>query len=275
MECMTIKKKRDHDEYKEHFDESWLIPYADLLTLLLALFIVLYAMNSVDKKKYEEMSRAFQIAFNSGIGVLDNSSITSNEMLTSNYRKKNDEKNETENIEEESPIQNLIDSEQEDMEKMMGQIDKYISGKNSKNQLDTKLNQSELLFTINSIALFEPGKVTINPDAKKLANDISSLLQQYPDYEIKVSGHTDNVPVVKSEYHSNWDLSLLRAIRFMELLLENKKLNPKLFSAVGYGEYRPIAPNSTAEGRAKNRRVEVAIKRKYSNGTKQVITLAP
>lgn len=270
-----MRKKRDHNEHEERVDESWLIPYADLLTLLLALFIVLYAMNSVDKKKFEDLSRAFQIAFNTGLGELDNSRIISNEFYTSNSSKKKEEENETHIREEENPIQNLIQSEQEEMEKMMGQIDKYIVEKNLQNQLDTTLNQSELLITINSMALFEPGKVTINPVAKKLAHAISSVLQQYSDYEIKVSGHTDNVPVIKSEYQSNWDLSSLRAIRFLEMMLDNKNLNPKMFSAAGYGEYRPIASNSTAEGRAKNRRVEVLIKRKYSNGNKQITTLNP
>ena len=103
------------------------------------------------------------------------------------------------------------------------------------------------------------------PEARSLAISIATMLHKYPGYEIIVSGHTDNQPISTSEFESNWDLSSSRAIRFMDVLLSTKKLDPRLFSAIGYGEYRPVSDNSTNLGRSKNRRVEVSIIRKYTN----------
>ncbi|RYD02856.1 hypothetical protein N752_22860 [Desulforamulus aquiferis] len=90
---------------------------------------------------------------------------------------------------------------------------------------------------------------------------IGTILDEYPQYEVIVSGHTDSVPINNYQFESNWDLSSKRAINFMKLLLQNDSLDPKRFSAIGYGEYRPVSDNATEEGRAQNRRVEVKIKR--------------
>ncbi|MDI3412396.1 OmpA family protein [Bacillus sonorensis] len=88
---------------------------------------------------------------------------------------------------------------------------------------------------------------------------MSDLLVLNPPRNIVISGHTDNVPIRNSQFKSNWHLSVMRAVNFMGLLIENPKLDAKVFSAKGYGEYKPIASNKTEEGRRKNRRVEILI----------------
>ncbi|OME78701.1 flagellar motor protein MotB [Paenibacillus sp. FSL A5-0031] len=278
------RKHNNHNEHEEHVDESWLIPYADLLTLLLALFIVLYSMNTVDEKKFEEMSRAFNITFNSGTGELDQNSIVLNKFenneINAGKRRKSEQQVQEQQVQQvqqvqEQQLQGLMEIEQEELEEIKNQIDQFIKIENLQSQLETKLNQSELMITISNTALFEPGKDRIIPEVKKLANTISSVLQQYPEYEIMVSGHTDNIPISTSEFRSNWDLSSKRALRFMDIILLNKKLNPKKFSTAGYGEYRPIASNSTMDGRSKNRRVEVSIIRKYINHNFDSIKINP
>jgi chemotaxis protein MotB len=94
------------------------------------------------------------------------------------------------------------------------------------------------------------------------------MLQEFPEYEVVVSGHTDNVPISNSQYKDNWDLSADRALNFLKILLLNETLDPAKFTPSGYGEYHPIASNQTEAGRAQNRRVEVSIIRKYqSNNT--------
>ena len=92
-----------------------------------------------------------------------------------------------------------------------------------------------------------------------LAREISELLVMNPPRNIIVSGHTDNVPIRNSQFDSNWHLSVMRAVNFMKILLENDDLDPRSFSAKGFGEFEPIASNATAEGRMKNRRVEILI----------------
>ncbi|WP_219834804.1 flagellar motor protein MotB [Paenibacillus sp. R14(2021)] len=261
-----MSKKHKSEHHEEHADETWLIPYADLLTLLLALFIVLYAMSSTDSKKFQDMSAAFNIAFSSGIGVLDNSSVVQDGQQFEDTNKP--KRHEDEEDMQKKERQALMQKEQEDLEKLKKQVDKYIQTNGLTTQLDTKLNQSQLTITISDSSLFAPGSAKVKPESRKLAIEISNMLTKYADYEVIVSGHTDNVPINNTEFESNWELSSMRAIRFMNILLDNKKLDPKLFSNIGYGEYHPIAENTSAAGRSKNRRVEVSIIRKYADASK-------
>ncbi|MUT67919.1 flagellar motor protein MotB [Paenibacillus sp. NEAU-GSW1] len=264
-----MSKKRKHGDHEEHIDESWLIPYADLLTLLLATFIVLYSMSSVDVKKFEELSQAFNIALNDGVGVLDNPSIIQKgqqkeEIINEDQEedKEKDSKSESKS-EEEARLEELRKKEQEDLEKLKRSLDNYIKKNGLTTELETKLNQSQLMITISDNALFASGSADLKDDSEELASAIAKMLQQYPEYEIIVAGHTDNEPISTHEFKSNWDLSSTRAIRFMDVLLQNANLQPERFSAIGYGQYRPVATNNTIDGRAKNRRVEVSIIRKY------------
>ncbi|MFF2484246.1 flagellar motor protein MotB [Paenibacillus sp. NPDC058071] len=256
-----MSKKRKHNDHEDHIDESWLIPYADILTLLLATFIVLYSMSSVDARKFDEMSQAFNLALNSGTGVLDNPSVIEKgpkqKEIIQDSKEKEEEKKEQKRLEE------LIRKEQEDLEKLKKKLDDYIKQNGLSTELETKLNHSQLMITISDNALFPSGSSKLKEESKELAITIAKMIQQYPEYEIVVSGHTDDQPISTREFESNWDLSSSRALRFMDVLLKNAALKPERFSAIGYGEYRPVATNTTVDGRAKNRRVEVSIIRKY------------
>ncbi|MNC28026.1 Outer membrane porin F precursor [compost metagenome] len=160
-------------------------------------------------------------------------------------------------------IAKLRQKEQEELEKLKKQFDQYIKNNGLTDLLSTKLNQSQLTITISDNALFSSGQAVVKDESRQLAKSISTMLQQFPNYEVLVEGHTDNIPISNSEYPSNWDLSVARALQFMKILLLNPYLDPVKFSPIGYGEYHPIADNATAAGRAKNRRVEVSILRKY------------
>lgn len=270
------KKRHRTEHHEEHADETWLIPYADLLTLLLALFIVLYAMSSVDNKKFEDMSKAFNIAFSTGVGVLDNTTVveTGQQMDDANKDKKRSD-DEDQKKKEEKERQALMQQEQEDLEKLKKQIDQYIQSNGLTTQLDTKLNQSQLMLTISDNALFPSGSATLKPDSRSLAGAVANMLKQYPEYEIIVAGHTDDQPISNREFSNNWELSFQRAYNFMEILLNNSKHDPKLISPIGHGEYRPVDTNDTVIGRSKNRRVEVSIIRRYADPEKaQSITAA-
>lgn len=255
-----MSKKR-HEPHEEHIDESWLLPYSDLMTLLLALFIVLYSASAVNISKLEELDKAFKTAFSSGLGVLDSSTIlednnAAKRTTSDDTRKSNDEKKSRETLKQE---------EQQNLEQLKKQLDKYIQQNGLSSSLDTLLNQSELLITIRDNALFPSGSANIKPESQKLGTAIGQMLQDYPDYEILVAGHTDNQPINTFEFPSNWELSTKRAINFMQILLQNPAFDPKLFSPRGYGEYRPLVANTTDAGRATNRRVEVSILRKYTD----------
>ncbi|MFE4714616.1 MULTISPECIES: flagellar motor protein MotB [Paenibacillus] len=257
-----MSKKTRHEEHEEHADESWLLPYSDLMTLLVALFLVMYAMSATDAKKFEEMAQAFSSVLNGGTGVLTERAATPSE---SNLDQGKSDKmnNVISKNTGEAEMAKLRQKEQEDLEKLKKQFDQYIKNNGLTDLLSTKLNQSQLMITISDNALFASGQAVVKDESRQLAKSISTMLQQFPDYDVVVQGHTDNIPISNTSYSSNWDLSVDRALHFMKILLLNPNLDPKKFSPIGYGEYHPIADNSTPVGRAKNRRVEVSIIRKY------------
>jgi chemotaxis protein MotB len=244
---MARKKKQKHEE--EHVDESWLLPYADLLTLLLALFIVLFAMSSVDAQKFQMLARAFNSTFTGGTGVLEHPSpIPDGEMEKLDQEKeKNPEKEQQETL------------EQEKLKEIQKKVNAYIAANSLETQLKTTLTDEGLLITILNDIFFDSGNSSIRKKDEQLAKEISKLLIMNPPRNIIVSGHTDNVPIQNAEYESNWHLSVMRALNFMKLLLENEQLDPRAFSAKGFGEYNPVADNKTKEGQQKNRRVEILI----------------
>ncbi|MGC5325916.1 flagellar motor protein MotB [Brevibacillus sp. SYSU BS000544] len=255
-----MAKKKKHAHHEEHIDETWLIPYADLLTLLLALFIVLFASSQVDAKKFEQLSESLSMAFNGGISFFENPQpVKTPEVVpqTTLPEKEQDKKDETQREKEQ---REKFQKETENLQKLQQSIDAYIKENKLTDKLQTKLTDMGLMITILDNALFASGRADVRPDARKLAQEISGMLEKYPR-QVIVSGHTDNVPIHTSEFPSNWDLSSKRALNFMKILLENSTLDPRKFSATGYGEYHPIASNGSAEGRAKNRRVEVSILR--------------
>lgn len=149
--------------------------------------------------------------------------------------------------------------EQEGLRELQQNINKYIEEKHLQANLKTTLTEEGLLVTISNDVLFDSGSADIKPQYHQVAQEISRLLVMNPPRNIIISGHTDNVPIRNSKFASNWELSVMRAVNFMKLLLENKQLDPRMFSAKGYGEFKPIASNATPEGRMKNRRVEILI----------------
>jgi chemotaxis protein MotB len=236
---MSRRKKKKHHE--EHIDESWLTPYSDILTLLLALFIVLFASSSIDSVKFRAMSGVFNDVFNGGTGVMDNPSPIDSDSDPSN---KGGIRGKT---------------EQEELSNVQDRVNEYIQDNNLGKQLDTSLTGEGLLVTIRDNVLFESGVAEVREGDRRIAQEISTLLVMDPPRSIVISGHSDNIPIKNEQFDSNWDLSVMRAVNFMEVLLENDELEPEWFSAKGFGEYKPVASNETAEGRAKNRRVEILI----------------
>ncbi len=250
------KKHKAHEE--EHADETWLIPYADLLTLLLALFIVLFASSQTDSKKFENMMAAFNSVLSGGSGIFDKATLIPAGSELSNKTKQASQDQTSKN---KQTTEQQFKQETENLQKLKKQIDEYIKKNGLSAKLETGLNSQQLVLRISDNALFASGSADVKPEARKLAEAISGLLGKYPNYQVVVSGHTDNMPISNARFQSNWDLSTERALNFMKILLGYTNLDPARFSAVGNGEYKPVASNSTEEGRAKNRRVEISILR--------------
>lgn len=151
------------------------------------------------------------------------------------------------------------EKDKQSLKKIQEQVNRFIKEKNLQKQVNTKLTDEGLLLSIEDNIFFDSGKAEIRQQDIPLAKEVSDLLVLNPPRNIVISGHTDNVPIRNSQFKSNWHLSVMRAVNFMGLLIENPKLDAKIFSAKGYGEFKPIASNDTEEGRRKNRRVEILI----------------
>lgn len=246
-------------------DESWLIPYADILTLLLALFVVMFAMSSVDAQKFQLMSKSFNEMFSGGTGLLNYKSVTPQGGMDTPVVKKNDKKKAEFNGEDPNSVKKQEEQRQarerdrEELKALQEKVNAYIQQNNLTNKLQTSLTDEGLLVTIRDNVLFDSGSAVVRRMDLKTANEISNLLVMNPPRNIIISGHTDNVPIRNSQFESNWELSVMRAVNFMKVILDNHKLDPRWFSAKGFGEFQPVASNNTSEGKAKNRRVEILI----------------
>ncbi|MDP1417676.1 flagellar motor protein MotB [Peribacillus simplex] len=239
------KKKKRHEE---HIDESWLVPYSDILTLLLALFIVLFASSSVDAVRFQQLSNVFNQVFTSGTGFMDFPSDSPSNEPTSPEQRTGAE-----------DFEKLGKNEQEDLTEVQERVNAYIQKNDLTDKLGTNLTDEGMLISIRENVLFDLGVAEVRSENRKIAKEISDLLVMDLPRNIIVSGHTDNIPIKNYQYESNWDLSVMRSVNFMKLLLENKELDPEMFSAKGHGEFKPVASNETKKGRAKNRRVEILI----------------
>ncbi len=237
-----MSKKKVHHE--EHPDETWLIPYADMLTLLLALFIVMFAMSELDKQKFQSISQQFNVIFAGGSGLIENSTSPP--------------------APAETPAEGLSESAIEDnrMNAIKLDLEKQVEEQGYSDKVRIDLNNEGLAVSIQDVVLFNSGDAVIVDDVSPLLLKISDLLKDL-DNSIKVVGHSDNRPIHNSKFRSNWDLSATRAINVMNFMVVSGGLRPEKFTIQAYGEYKPKYDNSTAEGRAKNRRVEIFIARMY------------
>ena len=243
-----MARKKRGKPHEEELNEAWLLPYSDLMTLLLALFIALFAMSQTDASKMQALAQAFTAAFNmggpsffSGMGpstAMPNTPTTASDSTNAAYMQENE---------------NLREAQEK--------IEQYIKENNLQDQVSTELSEEGLMIRLKEKALFASGSAALQGQAEQIVPVIAALLSSLPE-RVTISGHTDNVPISTAQFPSNWELSSARAVSLMRGLMGvQPSLNPARFSALGYSEYRPIASNDTEEGRAQNRRVEVFIAR--------------
>jgi flagellar motor protein motB len=244
-----MARKKHAKPHEEEAGEAWLLPYSDLMTLLLALFIALFAMSQTDASKVQALAQAFTAAFNMGgpsffSGMGPSTSLSSSTMMQG-----------------EDNANNAYMQENENLHEVQEKLEQYIKENNLQDQVSTELSEEGLMIRLKERALFASGSAALQGQAEQIVPVIAGLLASLPE-RVTISGHTDNVPIATAQFPSNWELSSSRAVNLMRGLMgAQPSLNPARFSALGYSEYRPIATNDTEEGRAQNRRVEVFIAR--------------
>jgi chemotaxis protein MotB len=219
------------DSFSEDDGEKdrYLITYADLITLLLGLFIILYAISSIDLQKYDSYTAALGSVFGKENKLTDFED--SNLGITDRFNGMRTWK---------STVNELIE----------------INGLSDGVELIE--TDKGLTLRIMDKILFNSGEAELNENAKVVLKQIAQVLSELPN-EIRIEGHSDNVPISTPEYPSNWHLSVARATNTAHFLLNIEGITPDKLSIAGFAAYEPIKPNDTAEGRAKNRRVDIVI----------------
>ena len=248
-----MRKKKHREE--EHPDETWLLPYSDMLTLLLALFIVMFAMASVDKDKFKQISSQFNIIFAGGDGVMEGAG---DALMLS------DEGSEEVKIATGTANEPLTKGQIEEntMNDIKSKLDAEIAKEGYTGKVNVNLSNEGLEISIQDVVLFNSGEAEVLGNVSPLIAKISNMLADLNN-EIKIVGHTDNVPIKNDKYRDNWDLSSMRALNVRNFMVGTGKIKPENVSIQAYGEYRPKVSNDTEEGRAQNRRVEIFIIRQY------------
>ncbi|WP_152655270.1 flagellar motor protein MotB [Oceanobacillus sp. CFH 90083] len=260
---MARRKKKK----QAHVDESWLLPYSDLLTLLVALFIVLFASSDINVEKYFQLANVFrdELSSGSGTGLLDYES----EPIPPSMEEGRDDGDYMEDGEKENEEDAMNEADLEGVEELLRlrqveeEINAYIEEAGLTEEFGTELTGEGLLITMRNDILFDSGSAVVKPGGIQVAEDVSRILDTDPPHQVVISGHADDVPIHNADFDSNWDLSVTRAMNFMQILMQNDSLDPTLFSVKGHGEFDPAFPNDTEEDRARNRRVEVLILPNY------------
>lgn len=267
---------KGHEEPEKENGERWLLTYSDLITLLLAFFIILYSMSNLDKEKFKAVIESLGSVFGMAQGTAAPGSGAGGEINFPEFSPQASLPAEalvspfpsgvspsTSPLASSTPdnggIGNAFDTEEQMMDYVKQQVQGLLSKENLQSDVSVTIRQRGLVISINSRVLFASGSADLTPDSRDLIMKISGILTPLANNQICVEGHTDTDPIHTSQFPSNWFLSSARANTVLSMLLENTNLIPGNLSAVGYGEFRPVAPNDTEENKAKNRRVNIVI----------------
>ncbi len=276
--------KRKPEEPKKGAPE-WQTTFSDLMNLLLCFFVLLFSMSTVDEAKYNElvasMSSAFSIldggATAIGDGILVSNGVSQlNDLaqyINSMGASEDGDVDSTELDEYEAAVGTIETDEQyeivgEAMEKYVLQENEELAEKitesvvesNMADQIEVNFTGEYVLLTVKGGLLFDSGKAELKESSIAVMDKVGAILERYSEGTIEIEGHTDTVPMSSgNKYKDNNELSSARALTVFNYLMDNTLLEPANIKHSGRGEYVPIADNSTAEGRAKNRRVEIKI----------------
>ena len=229
---MARVKKEEH----KAGSPEWMATYSDLVTLLLCFFILLFSFSTLDIQKYKAVVQSM----NGSLGMLDSGTTVTLEPMFNVFP--ND-----------TPTE-----ENEEFKELFEEFSQLIEASEVSGSIDISIDERGLLIRFLDNVLFDSGKADLKPDAKKIINEIASVIKQ-SNKNVRIEGHTDNVPINTPRFPSNWELSTTRAVNVVKYLIEVNKVEPQRLSAVGYADQHPIADNRSIEGKRSNRRVDMVI----------------
>jgi chemotaxis protein MotB len=261
------KKEEEHEN-----SERWLVSYADFITLLFAFFTTLYAISTVDNQKMGKMVTSMRESFDSNLFPPGSRSLSITQGAGSNpsaramlqsvdlagINTKDTTAQRLQDIKMPGGAQRRTLSGDKALSQLKKEIETALKAEVSRGRLLMTVEPRGLVISLGEAGMYDSGSDQIKPEGKFLLDTIASSLSPLTN-EVRVEGHTDNVPIHNSSFPSNWELSTARATGMLRYLVEKFGFVPDLLSAGGYAEYRPSAANDTEEGRTRNRRVDIVV----------------
>jgi chemotaxis protein MotB len=234
---------RGHGSERQENHERWLLTYADLITLLMVFFVVLYSMSQSDSAKFRRISAALERAFN--IDVLQGQT------------SKGINDGTAESI---SPVEELFTTPEHSAEvaRLKSKIEEVLTGSTQAPSVSVGSDKEGVVIRLSGSYLFDSGRAELKPNSLAVLDAVASEIRLLPN-DVRVDGHTDATPIDSARYPTNWELSAARALAVTRYLSEVDGVASGRLTAAGYGEFHPLAPNDTREHRAQNRRVEIHI----------------
>lgn len=260
-----MAKKRQEDPPKGL--APWMATFSDLMNLLLCFFVLLFSMSTIDAEKFEQLAASLASSFSilpNGASAIGDGVLVSNGVSQLNELAEyvNNMGYESEEQEQDDAIEEVKQEQLAETEKIAEQVQELLEANNMTEQVDVEFNGQYVSLTLNGALLFDSGSAEVKEESKPILDKVAMILTKYKDHTIEIEGHTDNVPIHTAKYKDNNELSSFRALSVFNYLLEVSDLDPATLKHSGRGEYVPVADNTTAEGRMRNRRVEIKI---YSN----------
>ena len=249
---MRPRRTRHAEEAVSH--ERWLISYSDFVTLLFAFFVVLFASTYRDNQDIRKLAQAIHNGFQTmGAFTKDesgNGGVYSTVTVTDDDSNREQKDKITVNS---TPPQSMAEmlALRKELEKAMGEEVK-------KHEVVLQITPEGFVISLKELGFFSSGQASLMPGAGDKIERIAKILGK-PGLDIRIEGHSDNQPIHTAQFGSNWDLSAARAMTVLQLLVNDAGFDPGTLSVAGYGEYRPVADNSTPEGRRMNRRVDLVV----------------
>jgi chemotaxis protein MotB len=239
--------------HKSAGHERWLVSYADFITLMFAFFVVLYASATADQKKQAQMAESIDAAF-SALGV-----------FPSPARKAAYDAGPSGTDKPPLPM-NIVMGEdvlapaqvKQDLDRIKGELTQTLSNQVANHTVSIQMGHDGLVISLREAGFFSSGSAAPKPGTVPTLRTIAASLTHTP-YDLRVEGHTDNIPIHTTGFNSNWELSTARATGIARLLIDGNLIPPGRISAAGYAEFHPVAGNDTPEGRAENRRVDLVV----------------
>jgi chemotaxis protein MotB len=240
-----MAKKHKHEE--GHINaERWLVSYADFMTLLFILFIILFSFSQIDAKKYQEVAASLAAEFSGNSKIAGGG----NPVMKMPGAGPNEGTGDLGLTAEEK--------EKKALARLSEDIEKYAEEKGVSAYINLNYTERGLYISITGTVLYEDASATLTSPAKEFIKIIADHLKALPNH-IRIEGHTDNRPINTAEFPSNWELSAARSVNLVRFFIEELSFDPTRLSVAGYSEYRPVASNDTVAGQNQNRRVEIII----------------